>query len=218
MIWTIDGTDVKSMSPEMIELRGIEVNTMKYYYYSCEGTIYSYQSWLNMTANCINNFTAIRCVMSTVGYQVTSSGFFQVQGTIPIISSYRCLKNILLDYPLQPPNITAIGQNSVLLHLDAFNASYNVTVVDMSNGSSIVTNETVFGNSNAYKLELANPDPCHLYNVSMEFDYYETCISGIATYSLATFEASEFEQFVFIIISYMNLYISQSHLRSTKCQ
>ena len=87
----------------------------------------------------------------------------------------------------------------------------------MSNGS-IVTNLTVFGNSNAYKLELVNPDPCHLYNVSMEFDYYETCISGIATYSLATFEASEFEQFVFIIISYMNLYISQSHLRSTKRQ
>ena len=123
----------------------------------------------------------------------------------------------MLDYSLQPPNITAIGQNSVLIHLDASNASYNVTVVDMSNGSSIVTNETVFGNSNAYKLELVNPDPCHLYNVSMELNYYEKCTSGIV-YLLATFEASEIEQFVFIINSSMNLYISQSHLRSTKRQ
>ena len=84
MIWTIDGTDVKSMSPEMIELRGVEVNTIKYYYYSCAGVIYTYQSWLNMTANCINNFTAIQCVMSSdvIGYQVTSSGFLLVQGTI----------------------------------------------------------------------------------------------------------------------------------------
>ena len=84
MIWTIDGTDVKSMSPETIELRGVEVNTMKYYLFTCDGTIYFYQSWLNMTANCINNFTAIQCVMSSGGkvYQETSSGFLQVQGTV----------------------------------------------------------------------------------------------------------------------------------------
>ena len=78
-----------------------------------------------------------------------------------------------------------------------------MTIVDLSNGS-IVSNLTVFGNSNAYKLELENPDPCHLYNVSMELNYYKECISGIATYSLATFEASEVEQFSFIINSYMN--------------
>ena len=112
---------------------------------------------------------------------------------------------ILLDVSIfQPPNITAIGQNSVLIHLDASNASYNVAVIDMSNGS-IVMNETVFGNSNAYKLELVNPDPCHLYNVSMESNYYKKCTSGIAT-----FEASEFEQFVFIINSYNMNYISRS--------
>ena len=186
MTWTIDGTDVKSMSPKTIELREVEVNTTKYYLFTCDGTIYSYQSWLNMTANCINNFTAVQCVMSSSEnmYQETSSGFLQVQG---IISSYRCLKNILLDYSLQAPNITAIGQNSVLLHLDAFNASYNVTIVDLSNGS-IVTNLTLFGNSNAYKLELVNPYPCHLYNVSMESN--KKCTSA---YSLATFEVSEFE-------------------------
>ena len=208
MIWTIDGTDVKSMSPETIELRGVKVNRTKNYSLNCG---YYYQSWLNMTANCINNFTAIQCVMSSVVnmYHATSSGFLQVQGTIPIISSYGCLKNILLDYSLQPPNITAIGQKSVLFHLDASNASYNVTIVDLSNGS-IVTNLTVFGNSNAYKLELENPGPCHLYNVSMELNYFEKCISGITAYSLATFEASEFEHFAFIINSYMNLYISHS--------
>ena len=100
---------------------------------------------------------------------------------------------ILLDYAiLQQPNITASGQNSVLFQLDAYNASYSVTIVDLSNGS-IVTNLTVFGNSNAYKVELADPDPCHLYNVSMELNYHEKCTSGIATYSLATFEASESE-------------------------
>ena len=34
MTWMIDGTDVKLMSPEMINLRGIEVDTMKYFLYS----------------------------------------------------------------------------------------------------------------------------------------------------------------------------------------
>ena len=91
MIWTIDGTDVKSMLPEMIELRGIEVNTTKTYSFICG---YYYQSWLNMIANCINNFTAIQCVMSSAMnvYQETSSGFLQVQGTVCsyIISSNRC--------------------------------------------------------------------------------------------------------------------------------
>ena len=88
MIWTIDGTDVKSMSPETIELRGIEVDRTKYYSGSCAQSIINYyQSWLNMTANCINNFTAIQCVLSSVVnvYQETSSGFFQVQGTVFIL-------------------------------------------------------------------------------------------------------------------------------------
>ena len=93
---------------------------------------------------------------------------------------------------MQQPNITAIGQNSVLLHLDASNASYNVIVTDVSN-YSIVTNLTVFGNSNAYKLELVNPNPCHYYIVSMELNYLEKCTSGISTHFLAPFEASESE-------------------------
>ena len=100
----------------------------------------------------------------------------------------------MLDYIfLQQPNITTIGGDSVLLHLDASNASYSVTVVDLSNDSIVVTNLTVFGNSNVYKLQLADPDPCHLYNVSMDLNYLEKCTSEIATYLLATFEASESE-------------------------
>ena len=98
----------------------------------------------------------------------------------------------MLDYNFLQPNITTIGGDSVLLHLDASNASYSVTVVDLLN-DSIVTNLTVFGNSNAYMLELMNPDPCHLYNVSMELNYLEKCTSEIATYLLATFEASKSE-------------------------
>ena len=139
-------------------------------------------------------------------------GFYKFKVLYLLLVQTGVFLNTLLDYnyPLQPPNITAIGQNSVLLHLDSFNASYNVIIFDLSNGS-IVTDLTVFGNSNAYKLELVNPDPCHFYYVSMELNYYEKCTSGIAT-----FETSEFEQFAFIINSYM--YISQSHLKSTKKQ
>ena len=215
IIWLIDGTNVTLMSPEMINLRGIEVATIKNYYsYYSSNVHYTYQSSINMTANCINNYTTVQCSVSTCWYQVTSGGSLQVEGTVIILLVLASIFILLDDVIFQPPNITAIGQNSVLLHLDSSNASYNVIIVDMSNGSSIVTNENLFGNSNAYKLELENPDPCHLYNVSVEFDYYETCISGIV-YLLATFEASEFEQFAFII---MNLYISQSHLRSTKRQ
>ena len=95
---------------------------------------------------------------------------------------------MVLDYT--PPSIETIGQNSVFFHLDGSNASYDVTIINMSNGN-IATNKTVFGNSNAYKLELENPDPCHLYNVSMELNYHERCIPGITTHLLATFEASE---------------------------
>ena len=219
MTWLIDGTDVILMSPEMINLRGIEVATMKsYYLYHAGYVYYTYQSSISMTANCINNLTTVQCRVSTCWLRVQNAVVsLQVEGTVITLLVLASIVILLDDAIFQPPNITAIGQNSVLIHLDASNASYNVTVVDMSNGS-IVMNETVSGNSNAYKLELVNPDPCHLYNVSMELNYYEKCTSGIATYSLATFEASEFEQFVFIINSYMNLYISQSHLRSTKRQ
>ena len=216
MTWLIDGTNIIMMSPEMINFRGIEVTTIKDLPSNFYPHTYTYQSSINMTANCINNFTTVQCRLSNCGYQLTIGASLQVEGTVIILLVLASII-ILLDYAIfQPPHITAFGQNSILLHLDSSNASYNVTIVDLSNGS-IVTNQTLFGNSNAYKLELVNPDPCHLYNVSMEFDYYEKCTSGVVN-SLATFEASEFEQFAFIIISYMNLYISQSHLRSTKRQ
>ena len=97
---------------------------------------------------------------------------------------------------MQPLNITTstIGLTSVLLHLDPSNASYeyDVTIVDQSN-NSIIAGLTVFGNSNAYKLDLVNPDPCHLYNVTTEMNYLGKCTPGITTYSLVTFEASEFK-------------------------
>ena len=63
-------------------------------------------------------------------------------------------------------------------------------VGDWTNGST-VTNLTVFGNSNAYKLELANPNPCHYYFVGMELNYLEKCTSGISIYFFTPFEASE---------------------------
>ena len=78
MTWVIDETDVKLMSPEMINLRGIKVDTTK------QNTpflsTYIFYSSINITANCINNYTTMQCLLSTCAYQVTSNASLKVEG------------------------------------------------------------------------------------------------------------------------------------------
>ena len=78
MTWIIDGTDVKLITPEMIELHGIKVvTTEEYLLYP---STYIFQSTLNITANCINNYTTVQCLLRTCTYQVSSDASLKAEG------------------------------------------------------------------------------------------------------------------------------------------
>lgn len=91
------------------------------------------------------------------------------------------------------PRIRTTGEDSLLLQLGSMagnNASYNVTIMDLSEIDSNESKVIVFGNSNVYLLTLANPDPCHVYNITFELLYFEKCKSGNVTSLLASFDGS----------------------------
>ena len=80
--WTVDGVDVHQMTTEMIEALGISVVTMKEIFPIFD--MYTFKSFVNITANCISNRT-VQCIIHSSCYYlsyVTSSGFLQVEGTI----------------------------------------------------------------------------------------------------------------------------------------
>ena len=80
MTWLIDGTDVNSMSTEMVQLRGIQVATTKTLIYIGFGygpKIYSYSSLLSIIANCI---TTVQCLIYTCSNRHTASGSLKVEG------------------------------------------------------------------------------------------------------------------------------------------
>ena len=79
MTWTIDGTDVKLISPEMIELHGIKVVTTEELV--LHPSTYIFQSTLNITAICNNNYTTIQCLLRTCTYQVSSDASLKAEGT-----------------------------------------------------------------------------------------------------------------------------------------
>ena len=78
--WTVDGVDVHQMTTEMIEVLGISVVTMKEMFPFPD---YTFNSFVNITANCLSNRT-VRCIIYSCysSVYVTSSGFLQVEGTI----------------------------------------------------------------------------------------------------------------------------------------
>ena len=96
MAWMIDGTNTEQMSPEMINLRGIEVVTMKNYISFLPS--YSFQSSLNITANCINNYTTVQCLMSNCIYKETSNASLKVEGIKPNYFYYKFTTNFVRLY------------------------------------------------------------------------------------------------------------------------
>ena len=80
--WTVDGVDVHQMTTEMIEASGISVVTMKEIFPFLD--MYTFKSFVNITANCLSNRT-VQCIIHSSCYYlsyVTSSGVLQVEGTI----------------------------------------------------------------------------------------------------------------------------------------
>ena len=168
--WTVDGVDVHQMTTEMIELLGIKILTTKepFIFYPNR---YIFQSTVNITANCFSNYS-VKCIVRGCWYQVSSSGFLQVEG----------LANV------EEPKV--LGQDSLLLYLYPVNASYRIVLSDL-NTSTTVTSLDVFGNSNVYTLKVANASPCHIYNMSMEILYLGRCTAEVVTSSVVTFGASK---------------------------
>ena len=169
--WTVDGVYVNQMTNEMIELLGIKILTTEEPFNNIfYPSRYIFQSTVNITANCFSN--NVKCIVRGCWYQVSSSGFLQVEG----------LANV------EEPKV--LGQDSLLLHLYPVNASYRIVVRDL-NTSTTVTSLDVFGNSNVYTLKVANASPCHIYNMSMEILYLGRCTAEVVTSSVVTFDASK---------------------------
>ena len=97
--WTVDGVDVHQMTTEMIELLGISVVTMKEIFPFPD--IYTFESFMNITANCLSNRT-VQCIMygCSSSFQITSSGFLQVEGIYYIMSFTVAIVIILCMYLL----------------------------------------------------------------------------------------------------------------------
>lgn len=67
-------------------------------------------------------------------------------------------------------------------------ASYSVTIQDLSEEDSNVTEMVLFGNSGVYILTVNNPNPCHAYNVSMELLHFDKCRPGTVTSAVTSFD------------------------------
>ena len=75
MNWLINGTDVNSMSTEMIQLLGIQVATTKTLIYIGFGygpKIYSYSSLLSIIANCGITTVTVQCLIYTCSNRHTA--------------------------------------------------------------------------------------------------------------------------------------------------
>ena len=83
MNWLINGTDVNSMSTEMIQLLGIQVATTKTLIYIGSGyspQIYSYSSLLSIIANCGITTVTVRCLINTCSNFHAADGSLEVEG------------------------------------------------------------------------------------------------------------------------------------------
>ena len=87
--WTVDGVDVHQMTTEMIEVMGISVVTMKEIFPLLG--IYTFNSFVNITANCLSNRT-VQCIIHSCPSSFhASSGFLQVEGIIMASINYYCV-------------------------------------------------------------------------------------------------------------------------------
>lgn len=80
--WTIDDTNVTSMSQEMIELRGINITAI---IHSDYGSFYGILSTLSISGNCFNNYSTVQCTLyacNGVNYERThpSQAILRVEG------------------------------------------------------------------------------------------------------------------------------------------
>ena len=86
--WTVDGVDVHQMTTEMIEVLGISVVTMKEMFPFPD---YTFNSFVNITANCLSNRT-VQCIIHSCPPSFhASSGFLQVEGIIYNVILLYCV-------------------------------------------------------------------------------------------------------------------------------
>ena len=86
--WTVDGVDVHQMTTEMIEVMGISVVTMKEIFPLLG--IYTFNSYVNITANCLSNRT-VQCIIHSCPSSFHAlSGLLQVEG-ISYVIYYYCV-------------------------------------------------------------------------------------------------------------------------------
>ena len=75
-----------------------------------------------------------------------------------------------------------------------------MTIGDLSVENSIVTETVLYGNSDVYTLTVQNPNPCHIYNVTMEILHFDKCTSSenVST-TVASFDGRKYSSVIILM-------------------